>query len=193
MSDTAAIAQEIQGERTLLIVEDDKTFLQRLASAMESRGFEVSTAESVSEGVRQADASPAYAVVDMRLGDGSGPRCHHRSQAPTSRLPRHSSYRLRQYRDGRERREDRRRRLHGETPWMLTMSSRHCWRRKIRRLRRRKIRCRRTACAGSTFSASMNCATATSPKPRAVLNMHRRTLQRILAKRAPRCIALAAH
>jgi two-component system response regulator RegA len=72
MSDTAVIVPEIQGERTLLIVEDDKTFLQRLASAMESRGFDVSTAESVSEGVRQADASPAYAVVDMRLGDGSG-------------------------------------------------------------------------------------------------------------------------
>ena len=34
-------------ERTLLIVEDDKSFLQRLARAMESRGFIVMTAESV--------------------------------------------------------------------------------------------------------------------------------------------------
>jgi two-component system response regulator RegA len=60
-------------ERTLLIVEDDKSFLQRLARAMEARGFEVTTAESVSEGVQQVEkAAPAFAVVDMRLGDGNG-------------------------------------------------------------------------------------------------------------------------
>jgi two-component system response regulator RegA len=63
----------VQGERTLLIVEDDKSFLQRLARAMEARGFEVRTAESVSEGVQQIEqVAPAYAVVDMRLGDGTG-------------------------------------------------------------------------------------------------------------------------
>ena len=33
------------GERSLLIVEDDKSFLQRLARAMEARGFVVTTAE----------------------------------------------------------------------------------------------------------------------------------------------------
>src|SRR5258705_13505005 len=60
-------------ERTLLIVEDDKSFLQRLARAMEARGFEVRTAESVGEGLQQVEASaPAFAVVDMRLGDGNG-------------------------------------------------------------------------------------------------------------------------
>ena len=60
-------------DRSLLIVEDDKLFLQRLARAMESRGFTVQTAESVSEGLRHVAASvPAYAVVDMRLGDGNG-------------------------------------------------------------------------------------------------------------------------
>jgi two-component system response regulator RegA len=60
-------------ERTLLIVEDDKAFLQRLARAMEARGFEVRTAESVGEGLQQVEASaPAFAVVDMRLGDGNG-------------------------------------------------------------------------------------------------------------------------
>ena len=62
-----------QAERTLLIVEDDKSFLQRLARAMEARGFLVRTAESVSEGLQQVEASaPAFAVVDMRLGDGNG-------------------------------------------------------------------------------------------------------------------------
>ena len=59
--------------RRLLIVEDDKSFLQRLARAMEARGFEVRTAESVGEGLQQVEASaPAFAVVDMRLGDGNG-------------------------------------------------------------------------------------------------------------------------
>src|SRR6476661_2162379 len=63
----------VAGERTLLIVEDDKSFLQRLARAMESRGFIVTTAESVADGLIHLEgASPAYAVVDMRLGDGSG-------------------------------------------------------------------------------------------------------------------------
>jgi len=61
------------GERTLLIVEDDKSFLQRLARAMEGRGFVVATAESVAEGLLQVEkAAPAFAVVDMRLGDGNG-------------------------------------------------------------------------------------------------------------------------
>src|SRR5256886_6391424 len=61
------------GDRTLLIVEDDKPFVQRLARAMESRGFVVSTAESVADGLAQLEiSSPAFAVVDMRLEDGNG-------------------------------------------------------------------------------------------------------------------------
>ena len=40
----------IPGERTLLIVEDDKSFLTRLARAMEARGFVVATAETVADG-----------------------------------------------------------------------------------------------------------------------------------------------
>jgi two-component system, response regulator RegA len=60
-------------DRTLLIVEDDKPFLTRLARAMESRGFEVETAESVEEAVGKVrSGAPAYAVIDMRLGDGNG-------------------------------------------------------------------------------------------------------------------------
>ena len=61
------------GERSLLIVEDDKSFLQRLARAMETRGFVVTTAELVADGLLQVEkAAPAFAVVDMRLGDGNG-------------------------------------------------------------------------------------------------------------------------
>jgi len=60
-------------ERSLLIVEDDKSFLQRLARAMESRGFEVTAVESVADGLLQVErVAPAFAVVDMRLGDGTG-------------------------------------------------------------------------------------------------------------------------
>jgi two-component system, response regulator RegA len=60
-------------ERTLLIVDDDKPFLQRLARAMEARGFTVRTAESVANGLMQLEtAAPGFAVVDLRLGDGNG-------------------------------------------------------------------------------------------------------------------------
>jgi two-component system response regulator RegA len=67
------VAAAMPGDRSLLIVEDDKSFLQRLARAMESRGFTVTTAESVADGLTQLEiASPAFAVVDMRLEDGNG-------------------------------------------------------------------------------------------------------------------------
>jgi two-component system response regulator RegA len=63
----------VPNDRSLLIVEDDKSFLQRLARAMESRGFTVTTAESVADGLHQVEkVNPAFAVVDMRLADGNG-------------------------------------------------------------------------------------------------------------------------
>ncbi len=66
-------ADDLGEDRSLLIVDDDKPFLTRLARAMESRGFEVATAESVSEGLNQVRIHPpANAVVDMRLNDGNG-------------------------------------------------------------------------------------------------------------------------
>src|SRR2546421_6667226 len=62
-----------ESERTLLIVDDDAPLCQRLARAMERRGFVVSTADSVTSGIAAATARPpAFAVVDMRLGDGRG-------------------------------------------------------------------------------------------------------------------------
>jgi len=68
-----ALARLPESERTLLIVDDDAPLCQRLARAMEKRGFVVSTAESVAEGVAAATGRPpAFAVVDLRLGDGSG-------------------------------------------------------------------------------------------------------------------------
>ena len=71
MTELAALSS--QPDRSLLIVEDDKSFLQRLARAMEGRGFTVTTAESVADGLTQLETtSPAFAVVDMRLEDGNG-------------------------------------------------------------------------------------------------------------------------
>lgn len=64
---------DIGPDKSLVIVDDDRPFLTRLARAMETRGFEVRTAESVSEGIAMVRARPpAYAVVDMRLNDGNG-------------------------------------------------------------------------------------------------------------------------
>jgi two-component system response regulator RegA len=69
----ADLLAAMPGDRSLLIVEDDKSFLQRLARAMEGRGFTVTTAESVADGLTQLETtSPAFAVVDMRLEDGNG-------------------------------------------------------------------------------------------------------------------------
>jgi two-component system, response regulator RegA len=60
-------------DRTLLLVDDDEPFVKRLAKAMEKRGFIPETAESVAAGKAIAMARPpAYAVVDLRLEDGNG-------------------------------------------------------------------------------------------------------------------------
>ena len=60
-------------DKSLLIVDDDAPFRQRLAQAMEKRGFVVVAAESVAAGIEAARARPpAYAVVDLKLGDGNG-------------------------------------------------------------------------------------------------------------------------
>lgn len=70
-----SVIAELAGhsDRSLLIVEDDKPFLERLARAMETRGFAVTACESVADGLNQiAKAAPAFAVVDLRLGDGNG-------------------------------------------------------------------------------------------------------------------------
>ena len=60
-------------DKSLLIVDDDSPFRVRLARAMEKKGFQVTEAESVKKGIGEANNSPpAFAVVDLRLGDGSG-------------------------------------------------------------------------------------------------------------------------
>ena len=64
---------DIGEDRTLLLVDDDDAFLKRLAKAMEKRGFDVEMAGSVAAGKAIATARPpAYAVCDLRLEDGNG-------------------------------------------------------------------------------------------------------------------------
>lgn len=71
MSDDAAL--DLGEDVSLLLVDDDEPFLKRLARAMEKRGFEVETADSVAGGKAIATSRPpAYAVIDLRLGDGNG-------------------------------------------------------------------------------------------------------------------------
>lgn len=60
-------------DRSLLLVDDDSAFVTRLARAMEKRGFKPETAETVAAGKAFATARPpAYAVIDLRLEDGNG-------------------------------------------------------------------------------------------------------------------------
>jgi len=69
----AQVASVTNLEKSLLIVDDDRPFSARLARALESRGYDVRVAESVADGLAAIDeAAPAYAVIDMRLGDGNG-------------------------------------------------------------------------------------------------------------------------
>ena len=64
---------EIGPDPTLLLVDDDELFVKRLAKAMEKRGFLPETADSAEAGKAIARLRPpAYAVIDLRLGDGSG-------------------------------------------------------------------------------------------------------------------------
>ncbi len=64
---------ELPEDATLVIVDDDQPFVARLSRAMENRGFQVRMASSVADGLAEIRSDPpAFAVVDMRLGDGNG-------------------------------------------------------------------------------------------------------------------------
>ena len=80
---------------SILIVENDESLLQRLALAMETRGFKVTTAKLVAEGLSQIKlGAPDYAVVDMRLDDGCGLEVISalKQQRPNARAIIHTGY-----------------------------------------------------------------------------------------------------
>ena len=60
-------------DKSLLLVDDDNPFRERLARAMEKKGFEVTQAEGVKKGINAVKLKkPAFAVIDLRLLDGNG-------------------------------------------------------------------------------------------------------------------------
>ena len=62
--------------KSLLIVDDDNPFRERLARAMEKKGFEVFQAESVQKGVESVKTKkPGFAVVDLRRGPPKDRSC----------------------------------------------------------------------------------------------------------------------
>lgn len=66
-------SQAMGPDKSLLLLDDDEPFLRRLAKAMEKRGFALELADSVASGKAIAAARPpAYAVIDLRLEDGNG-------------------------------------------------------------------------------------------------------------------------
>ncbi len=69
----STIEDLLANDPSLLLVDDDVAFLQRLERAMARRGFDVRSASTVAEGLSAVAAKPpAYAVVDLRLEDGNG-------------------------------------------------------------------------------------------------------------------------
>ena len=72
MTDTEAQIAAL-GDKTLLLLDDDNALRTRMGRALESRGFQVTTAASVAEANEALRTSvPAFAVLDMRLEDGNG-------------------------------------------------------------------------------------------------------------------------
>ncbi|MCP8938837.1 ActR/PrrA/RegA family redox response regulator transcription factor [Alsobacter sp. SYSU M60028] len=68
-----APADQADADKSLLIVDDDRPFLTRLARAMEARGYQVTTAETVEEGHAAIQRDPPrFAVIDLRLAGGNG-------------------------------------------------------------------------------------------------------------------------
>ena len=60
-------------DKSLLIVDDDNPFRNRLARSMEKKGFIVTQAESVKSAIQKArESKPAFAVIDLRVEDGNG-------------------------------------------------------------------------------------------------------------------------
>jgi two-component system response regulator RegA len=76
-------------DRSLLLLDDDAVLRNRLGRALESRGFAPTLAESVAQAVEAVRAAPpAFAVLDMRLEDGSGLKVVEalREARPTARI-----------------------------------------------------------------------------------------------------------
>jgi len=73
MTENSEPQAEVPAGSRLLLVDDDRPFLTRLGRAMETRGFQVEMSETISDALAKIRlAPPDFAVVDMRLSDGNG-------------------------------------------------------------------------------------------------------------------------
>lgn len=73
MPQSSDTGQPADGPAQLLLVDDDPAFGRVLATALERRGFRVTLAASVGEArALLPNLNAAYAVLDLRLPDGSG-------------------------------------------------------------------------------------------------------------------------
>ena len=67
------MTDEINTKGHMLIIDDDEVLCDRLAKAMQKRGYEVKTAYSVADGINTAkEFEPEFAIIDLRLSDGNG-------------------------------------------------------------------------------------------------------------------------
>jgi two-component system response regulator RegA len=72
MAETDSTAEAVR-HGTLLLADDDNSFRQRLALTLSRRGFEVHAAASAADArTLMHQFAPDFAVLDLRLGDGNG-------------------------------------------------------------------------------------------------------------------------
>ena len=134
---------------------------------MEQRGFTVATAETVADGLTQVEqAPPAFAVVDMRLGDGNGLDVisalkHRRPDARGIILTGYGNIATAVNAVKLGAVDNLAKPVDADDVVAALLAN------EATRSSRRKIRCRPTACAGNTSSASTNCAAETFRRPRA--------------------------
>jgi two-component system response regulator RegA len=71
--DTSFAAKAVGADHRLLLVDDDAPLRRSMSRALERRGFEVLSAEGLAEARELAiDHKPDFAVLDLRLAEGSG-------------------------------------------------------------------------------------------------------------------------
>jgi two-component system response regulator RegA len=72
MNQTGEESRELE-RPTLLIVDDDRTFCEVLGEAFENRGYRVAIANNADQALAAArEQDPEYAVIDLRIGNESG-------------------------------------------------------------------------------------------------------------------------
>ena len=154
--------------RNLLLVDDDAPLRRSMARALERRGFQVLAAEGLAEARDHAHAHrPEFAVLDMRLTEGSGLDLVRTLRELRPGDPDRDRHRLWQHRDRGRGDQGRRGRLSRQAGRCRRRGQRAAQAAARACRRRATIRCRPTGCAGSTSSGCSSSATATSPRPRA--------------------------